>query len=52
LEQYRPVEAARSSKVPPPEPSRTTQMSPGIRRISKNTKAAAPNKVGTTSSIR
>ena len=24
----------------------------GIRRISKNTRAAAPNKVGTTSSIR
>src|SRR5215472_9791342 len=43
---------ARSSKVPPPEPRRTTQISPGMRRISRNTSAAAPSKVGTTSSTR
>src|SRR5882757_9925060 len=43
---------ARSSKLPPPEPSRTTQMSPGMRRISKNTSAAAPTRVGTTNSRR
>ena len=28
------------------------QMSPGMRRISRKTSAAAPSKVGTTSSIR
>ena len=46
------VATARASKVPPPEPSRTTQMSPGIRRISKKTSAAAPTSVGITSRIR
>jgi hypothetical protein len=30
---------ARGSKLPPPEPRRTTQMSPGVSRISKNTSA-------------
>ena len=43
---------ARGSKLPPPEPRRTTQMSPGIRRISRNTSAAAPSSVGITSSTR
>ena len=42
--------AARGSKLPPPEPRRTTQMSPGIRRIRMNTSAAAPISVGITSS--
>ena len=39
-------------KLVPPEPSRTRQMSPGIRRISTNTSAAAPISVGNTSSTR
>ncbi len=43
---------ARSSNVPPPEPSRTTQMSPGMSRINKKTSAAAPTRVGITSSKR
>ena len=44
--------AARGSTLAPPEPRRTTQISPGIRRIRTNTSAAAPNSVGTTSSTR
>ena len=40
------------SKLPPPEPRRTMQMSPGINRISTNTSAAAPISVGITSSMR
>ncbi len=44
--------SARGSKLPPPEPRRTTQMSPGISRIRMNTSAAAPISVGITSSTR
>ena len=43
---------ALGSKVPPLDPRRTTQMSPGISRISTNTSAAAPSSVGITSSTR
>ncbi len=38
--------------IEPPEPSRTTQMSPGIRRIRMNTSAAAPIRVGIDSNRR
>ena len=43
---------ALGSKVPPLDPRRTTHTSPGIIRISTNTSAAAPSKVGITSSTR
>ena len=43
---------ALGSKVPPLDPRRTTQTSPGISRISTNTSAAAPSRVGITSSTR
>ena len=53
----RPISAwqrsmARGSNEPPPEPRRTTQISPGIRRIRMNTSAAAPISVGITSRTR
>ena len=37
---------------PPLPPSRTMQMSPGIRRIRMNTSAAAPTRVGIDSNRR
>src|SRR6266478_6794604 len=40
------------STLATPEPRRTMQISPGIRRIRTNTSAAAPTSVGTTSSTR
>ena len=43
---------ALGSNVPPLDPRRMTQTSPGISRISTNTSAAAPSKVGITSSTR
>ena len=43
---------ALGSNVPPLDPRRTTHTSPGISRISTNTSAAAPSKVGITSSTR
>ena len=61
LHDQRPVEAESrrgrerpraGRSVPPPEPRRTTQMSPGISRIRTNTSAAAPISVGITSSTR
>ena len=44
--------ATAAGLIEPPEPSRTTQMSPGIRRIRMNTSAAAPIRVGIDSSRR
>src|SRR5262252_3971508 len=43
---------ARGLTLMPPEPRRSTQMSPGISRISTNTTAAAPTSVGIRSSTR
>src|SRR5262245_4374 len=43
---------ALGSNVPPLDPRRTTQTSPGINRISTNTSAAAPTSVGMTSNTR
>ena len=42
---------ALGSKLPPPEPRRTTQMSPGISRISANTSTAAPTFLANTSPL-
>ena len=36
----------------PPEASLSTQMSPGMRRISRKTSTAAPNSVGIINSTR
>jgi hypothetical protein len=44
--------ATAASLIELPEPSRMTQMSPGIRRIRMKTSAAAPISVGTASSRR
>ena len=46
------VASAAAVKLLPPEPSRTRQISPGISRISRKTRLAAPNKVGNTSKMR
>ena len=44
--------SAEALTVPPLPPRRTMQMSPGIRRIKMNTRAAAPTRVGIDSNRR
>jgi hypothetical protein len=46
------VASAAWVKLVPPEPRRTRQISPGTRRISRNTRAAAPIRVGKTRRMR